>query len=78
VSLSDSALSQRRENPGVEPFASVVAHALRPLAEADRHGGCFFKKLRLLGIDGTRWSLLNTPRNNVTAPVQVAPDGHHR
>jgi hypothetical protein len=75
VSLSDSALSQRREKLGVEPFAKVVAHALRPLAEAHRHGGCFFKKLRLVGIDGTRWSLLNTPRNNAQVKKSVSRRG---
>lgn len=75
VSLSDSALSQRREKLGAEPFAKVAAHALRPLAEVDRHGGCFFKKLRLVGIDGTRWSLPNTPRNNAQVKKSVSRRG---
>ena len=64
MSLSDSALSQRRDKLGLEPFETVVRHALRPLAERERHGGCFFKGLRLTGMDGTQWSLLNTPQNN--------------
>jgi hypothetical protein len=36
---------------------------------------CFFKKLRLAGIDGTRWSLLHTPRND--ALVKNTPFAGH-
>ncbi len=75
VSLSDSALSQRRDRLGLEPFESVVRHALRPLAETEKHGGCFFKGLRLTGIDGTQWSLLNTPQNNAQVGKRVSRRG---
>ena len=64
VDITDAALSQRRAKLGIEPFASVVRHALRPLAEAHRHPGCFFAGLRLLGLDGTTLSLRNTTQNN--------------
>ena len=75
VSLSDSALSQRRDKLGLEPFETVVRHALRPLAERERHGGCFFKGLRLTGMDGTQWSLLNTPQNNAQVKKRMSRRG---
>lgn len=64
VHLSDSALSQRRRKLGLEPFQRIARQALRPCARAEEHPGCFFHGLRLLGIDGTQWSLLNTPPIN--------------
>lgn len=61
MDISDSALSQRRTAMGSEPFRAILAVALRPLAREAEHSGCFFKGLRLTGIDGTQWSLSNTP-----------------
>ncbi len=49
---------------GSEPFRAILRTALRPLAVAAEHTGCFFKGLRLVGIDGTQWSLSNTPQIN--------------
>lgn len=66
VQVSDSALSQRRTRTGVELFAQVARAALRPLAQEQSHPGCFFAGLRLVGIDGTQWSLANTAQNNAT------------
>lgn len=64
VDVSASALSQRRAAMGSEPFRAILRGTLRPLALAAEHTGCFFKGLRLTGIDGTQWSLSNTPRIN--------------
>ena len=64
LNISDSALSQRRTAMGSEPFRTILQVALRPLARAAEHSGCFFKGLRLTGIDGTQWSLSNTPQIN--------------
>ena len=66
MDISDSALSQRRTAMGSEPFRAILRVALRPLAREAEHSGCFFKGLRLTGIDGTQWSLSNTPRINAT------------
>ena len=64
MDASPSALSQRRTAMGSEPFRAILRVALRPLARAAEHSGCFFKGLRLTGIDGTQWSLSNTPQIN--------------
>lgn len=63
MTLSDSALSQRRAQLGADLFLLIMRETLRPLADEPLHPGCFFAGLRLLGIDGTRWSVGNTPRH---------------
>lgn len=62
VKLSRSALSQRRRHMQFEPFATVMRHALKPMAREEAHAGCFFAGLRLVGMDGTQFNLLNTPQ----------------
>ena len=62
VSIKDSSLSERRQRMGFEPFAWLMRHALRPMAATDRDPSCFYKGLRLCGIDGSRWSVTNTPQ----------------
>jgi hypothetical protein len=64
VRLSSSALSQRRQHMQSEPFVTVMRHALRPMAQQQIHADCFFAGLRLVGIDGTQFNLLNTPQIN--------------
>jgi hypothetical protein len=64
VRLSSSALSQRRQHMQFEPFATVMRHALRPMAQQQIHTDCFFAGLRLVGLDGTQFDLLNTPQIN--------------
>ena len=63
MSLSDSALSQRRTQLGPDIFKIIMQETLRPLADAALHPGCFFGVLRLVGIDGTTWSVCNTPQH---------------
>ena len=62
LEIKDSSLSGRRQRMGLEPFAWLMAHALRPLADRRTHRSCFYKGLRLCGIDGSRWSVTNTPQ----------------
>ena len=64
VRVSSSALSQRRVHMQLEPFTTVMRHALRPLARQELHPDCFFAGLLLVGIDGTQFDLLNTPQIN--------------
>nr|WP_326530180.1 IS4 family transposase [Rhodoferax sp.] len=61
MSLSEAALSFRRQKMKLQPFLTLMHHALRPLAVEAQHSGCFFKGLRLLGHDGTQFSVANTP-----------------
>jgi hypothetical protein len=63
MSLSDSAVSQRRTQLGPDIFQIIMQETLRPLADAALHPGCFVGALRLVGIDGTTWSLCNTPQH---------------
>ncbi|MCY7281034.1 MAG: IS4 family transposase [Sphingomonas bacterium] len=63
MKISDSALSQRRARLGADLFLLIMQEALRPLADPQLHPGCFFAGLRLVGIDGTRWSVCNTPQH---------------
>jgi Transposase DDE domain len=62
VSIKDSSLSERRQRIGVGPFAWLMKHALKPMADPARDPSCFYKGWRLCGIDGTRWSVTNTPQ----------------
>lgn len=62
VDIKDSSLSERRQRIGLQPFAWLMKNALRPLAEKDTDKSCFYKGWRLCGIDGSRWSVTNTPQ----------------
>lgn len=62
MSLSDSALSQRRQQLGADIFLLIMRETLRPLADEHLHPACFHRGLRLVGIDGTRWNVANTPQ----------------
>ena len=62
LEIKDSSLSERRQRMALEPFAWLMKHALKPLADRRVHKSCFYKGLRLCGIDGTRWSVSNTPQ----------------
>jgi hypothetical protein len=62
VNIKDSSLSQRRQRIGIEPFDWLMKHALRPLADENLDRGAFYKGFRLCGIDGSQWSVTNTPQ----------------
>lgn len=55
--LSDAAAHERRQGLSWEWFAALFEVLLKPLAEAARHPESFYRGLRLLGVDGTSWSL---------------------
>lgn len=59
--ISDSALSQRREGLAWEIFDRMLAAGLRPRAELRKHPQAFYHGWRLCGIDGSRFSVANTP-----------------
>jgi Transposase DDE domain len=60
--ISDSALSQRRSALGFEPFYWILQAALRPRAHIKQHPEAFYKGKRLVALDGTRFSVANTPQ----------------
>lgn len=45
-------------------FADLMARALRPLAQRTRQPEAFYRQWRLVALDGTQFSLSNTPANN--------------
>jgi hypothetical protein len=62
MEIKDSSLSLRRQRMGLKPFAWLMEHALKTLADGRIHKSCFYKGMRLCGIDGSRWSVTNTPQ----------------
>ena len=60
--ISDSAASQRRLAMPWVIFEAVLAQALVPLADPKLHPSAFYAGRRLVGLDGTQFSLLNSPR----------------
>ncbi|MFO1452632.1 MAG: IS4 family transposase [Kiritimatiellia bacterium] len=61
LSLSDSAISERRQRWGVAFFEALLQRVLHPLARPDTHPKAFYKGLRLVGLDASTWSVSNTP-----------------
>ena len=57
--LSAAALSQRRARLPFSLFERILGAALRPRADLARHPGAFYGGLRLVGLDGTEFSVSN-------------------
>ena len=60
--ITDGALSQRRGLLPVALFEQIMAAALKPKAQPAQHPGAFYHGLRLCGVDGTQFSVTNTPQ----------------
>lgn len=71
-SLNDSACSDRRQRLPWHVFEELMQWALRPLARQRRGEGRrdegFWRGWRLLALDGTQFSLCNTPQNQHARP----------
>lgn len=59
--LSPSSMSERRANLPFKVFQTILGSALRPKAQEETHPEAFYKSWRLVGIDGTQFSVSNTP-----------------
>ena len=68
--LADSSWSDRRLRLPWEIFAELMRRALRPRATPRQHREAFWRRWRLVALDGTQFSLLNTPQ--VTATLEKA------
>ena len=66
--LNDSACADRRARLPWQVFADLMRRVLRPLAHPRRHKEAFWRDWRLLALDGTRFSVSNTPQNNAALP----------
>jgi hypothetical protein len=65
--LADSSCASRRARLPWEVFAELMQRTLRPLAQKRRHPECFWRGWRLLAIDGSQFSLTNTPQIKCSA-----------
>lgn len=66
--ITDGALSQRRMSWAWAIFEQMLAEALRPKAQERKHPEAFYEGLRLCGIDGSRFSVANTPQVKQSMP----------
>src|SRR6266404_3434522 len=60
--LADSSWSDRRLRLPWEIFAELMRRALRPRASARQHRDAFWRGWRMVALDGTQFSLINTPQ----------------
>lgn len=60
--LSDSSMSERRQNLPWKVFETIMGEALAPKAQEKKHPDAFYRGLRLVAIDGTQFSATNTPQ----------------
>ena len=68
--LADSSWSDRRLRLPWEIFAELMRRALRARATPRQHREAFWRGWRLVALDGTQFSLINTPQ--VTATLEKA------
>jgi hypothetical protein len=68
--LANSSWSDRRLRLPWEIFAELMRRALRPRATLRQHREAFWRGWRLVALDGTQFSLTNTPQ--VTATLKKA------
>ncbi len=68
--LADSSWSDRRLRLPWEIFAELMRRALRPRATPRQHREAFWRGWRLVALDGTQFSLINTPQ--ITATIEKA------
>jgi len=64
--LANSSWSDRRIRLPWEVFADLMRRALRPVATRRRHRDAFWRGWRLTALDGTQYSVTNTPQVTAT------------
>jgi len=65
--MADSSLSERRTRLPWQVFDELMRLGLRPLGEAATQAEAFWRGWRLVALDGTQFSLTNTPQIKATA-----------
>jgi hypothetical protein len=60
--VAQSSLSERRQNLPWDVFVTVMMAALRPKADEKKHPHAFYKGWRLVAVDGTQFSVSNSPQ----------------
>lgn len=73
--LGDSAWSDRRIRLPWEVFADLMRRALRPIATRRRQPEAFWRGWRVLALDGTQYSVMNTPQVSATTTKAASRRG---
>jgi len=73
--LADSSWSDRRRRLPWEVFADLMRRALRPIATRRQHPDAFWRGWRVLALDGTQYSVINTPQVTATTTKAAARRG---
>lgn len=60
--IAESSMSQRRQRTPWSVFAAIMEFALKPKAQEHKHPEAFYSGLRLVAVDGTEFSVTNTPQ----------------
>jgi hypothetical protein len=60
--ITDGALAQRRALLPPALFEQIMSAALKPKAQPEKHPEAFYQGLRLCGVDGSLFSVTNTPQ----------------
>jgi hypothetical protein len=60
--VTDGALAQRRALLPIAVFEQMMGAALKPKADPQQHPEAFYHGLRLSGVDGSTFSVTNTPQ----------------
>ena len=60
--IAKSSVSERRQNLPWEVFDTIMKAALRPKADEEKHPSAFYRGWRLVAMDGTQFSVSNTPQ----------------
>lgn len=60
--LSPSSMTERRQNLPWTVFETIMGKALRPQAQEKKHPEAFYRGWRLVAMDGTQFSVTNTPQ----------------
>ena len=73
--LADSSWSDRRRRLPWEVFADLMRRALRPIATRQRAPDACWRGWRVLALDGTQYSVMNTPQVSATTTKAVSRRG---
>jgi hypothetical protein len=60
--ITDGAIAQRRALLPATVFEGLMRAALKPKGDPARHPDAFYHRLRLCGVDGSLFSITNTPQ----------------
>jgi len=73
--LANSSWSDRRTRLPWEVFADLMRHALRPVATRRQQPEAFWRGWRLIALDGTQYSVTNTPQVTATTTKAASRRG---